>query len=67
MVELARLWLRYQPGSGLAAWFGQRVRGEWGRPRRIAIVALARKPLITLWRYVTAGVMVCAEVVGTAP
>ena len=57
MVELAWLWLRYQPGSALAAWFRQRVRAERGRPRRIAIVALARKLLVALWRYVTAGVI----------
>jgi transposase len=55
MVELAWLWLRYQPASALAAWFRQRVRAERGRPRRIAIVALARKLLVALWRYVTAG------------
>lgn len=55
MVELAWLWLRYQPDSALAAWFRQRVRAERGRPRRIAIVALARKLLVALWRYVTAG------------
>ena len=57
MVELTWLWLRYQPGSALAAWFRQRVRGERGRPRRIAIVALARKLLVALWRYVTVGVI----------
>lgn len=56
-VELAWLWLRYQPGSALAAWFRQRVRAERGRPRRIAIVALARKLLVALWRYVTSGVV----------
>jgi transposase len=57
MVELAWLWLRYQPGSALAAWFRQRVRDERGRPRRIAIVALARKLLVALWRYITAGII----------
>ena len=57
MVELAWLWLRYQPGSALATWFRQRVRTERGRPRRIAIAALARKLLVALWRYVTAGVV----------
>jgi transposase len=48
-IELAWLWLRYQPGSALAAWFRQRVRDERGRPRRIAIVALARKLLVACW------------------
>jgi transposase len=57
MVELAWLWVRYQPGSALTAWFQQRVRAERGRPRRIAIVALARKLLVALWRYVTEGLV----------
>jgi transposase len=57
MVELAWLWVRYQPGSALAVWFRQRVRAERGRPRRIAIVALARKLLVALWRYVTEGLV----------
>lgn len=57
MVELAWLWVRYQPGSALAVWFRQRVRTERGRPRRIAIVALARKLLVALWRYITEGLV----------
>jgi transposase len=55
MVELAWLWLRYQPGSALSAWFRERVGSERGRRRRIMIVALARKLLIALWRYTTLG------------
>jgi len=57
MIQLAWLWLRYQPGSELAEWFRQRVGTLAGRTRRIAIVALARKLLITLWRYVETGVV----------
>jgi transposase len=57
MVELAWLWVRYQPDSALTAWFQQKVRTERGRPRRIAIVALARKLLVALWRYVTEGLV----------
>lgn len=57
MVELAWLWLRYQPGSALSRWFQARVGDSRGRPRRIAIVALARKLLVALWRYVTQGVV----------
>src|SRR5512134_4024408 len=57
MVELAWLWLRYQPGSALAAWFRQRVRAQRGRIRRITIVALARKLLVALWRYLTDGLL----------
>ncbi len=57
MIQLAWLWLRYQPGSALAAWFRDRVGQLQGRTRRIAIVAMARKLLIALWRYVETGVV----------
>ena len=57
MIQLAWLWLRYQPGSGLAAWFRERVGALAGRSRCIAIVAMARKLLVALWRYVEAGVL----------
>jgi transposase len=57
MIELAWTWLRHQPDSALSCWFRQRVRSERGRVRRIAIVALARKLLIALWRYVANGVI----------
>ena len=55
MIQLAWLWLRYQPGSDLANWFRKRVGTMAGRTRRIAIVAMARKLLIALWRYVETG------------
>jgi transposase len=57
MIELAWLWLRYQPGSALSRWFGRRFAGGGKRMRRIGIVALARKLLIALWRYVTEGII----------
>jgi transposase len=57
LIQLAWLWLRYQPGSALAAWFRERVGTLQGRTRRIAIVAMARKLLIALWRYVETGTM----------
>ena len=57
MIQLAWLWLRYQPGSELAEWFRNRVGTLAGRTRRIAIVAMARKLLIALWRYVETGVV----------
>lgn len=57
MVELAWFWLRHQPASELSQWFQARVGQARGRVRRIAIVALARKLLITLWRYVCHGVV----------
>ena len=50
MIELAWLWLRYQPESALGRWFHVRVHDHRGSIRRIAIVALARKLLIALWR-----------------
>ncbi|MBI3496294.1 MAG: IS110 family transposase [Proteobacteria bacterium] len=56
-IELAWLWLKYQPGSALSRWFHERVGQQKGRIRRIAIVALARKLLIALWRYATQGVV----------
>jgi len=57
MVELAWLWVRYQPDSRLARWFTARAQGAAGRIRRIAIVALARKLLLSLWRYHAQGLV----------
>ena len=57
MIELAWFWLRHQPDSALSRWFQARVGAGKGRIRRIAIVALARKLLVALWRYVTQGVV----------
>ena len=57
MVELAWMWLRWQPDSALSVWFRARVGAMGGRVRKIMIVALARKLLVALWRYVTDGVV----------
>lgn len=57
MIELAWMWLRHQPGSALSIWFRERVGALKGRIRRIAVVALARKLLVALWRYVETGVV----------
>jgi len=57
MVELAWLWLRYQPDSALARWFTERVGAVRGRMRKITAVALARKLLVALWRYLTTGLL----------
>jgi transposase len=57
MVELAWLWLRWQPDSTLSAWFRGRVGKAGGRIKKIMIVALARKLLIALWRYAKDGVI----------
>jgi transposase len=56
-IELAWLWLRYQPDSDLSAWFRARVGTTKGRVRRIAIIAMARKLLVALWRYLETGVV----------
>ena len=58
MIELSWLWLQYQPNSELSRWFRERVRGNnTRRYRKITIVAMARKLLIALWRYITEGVV----------
>ena len=57
IIQLAWLWLRHQPGSALAEWFRARVGALAGRTRRIAIVAMARKLLIALWRYTQTGLL----------
>ena len=57
MVELAWMWLRWQPESALSMWFPARVGAMGGRIRKIMIVAVAGKLLVALWRYVTDGVI----------
>jgi transposase len=49
--------VRHQPDSALSRWFKERVGDQKGRIRRIAIVALARKLMVALWRYLTQGVV----------
>jgi transposase len=57
MVEIAWLWLRFQPKSALSQWYQRRFAGGGLRMRRIGIVALARRLLIALWRCLEDGVM----------
>ena len=57
MIELAWGWLRYQPKSRLSLWFEERFGASSRRSRRVGIVALARKLLIALWRYLENGVV----------
>ena len=52
MVELAWMWLRWQPGSALSQWYERRFGAGNKRARKVGIVALARKLLIALWRLV---------------
>src|SRR5262245_41585152 len=55
IVELAWLWLRWQPQSALSQWYARRFGSGNKRARKVGIVALARKLLITLWRYLERG------------
>jgi transposase len=55
MIELTWLWLQWQPDSALSKWFHQRVGPLKGRMRKIMAVAMARKLLIALWKFVTTG------------
>jgi transposase len=56
-IELAWLWLRHQPESELSRWFRTRTANAGKRAKRIAIVALARKLIVALWRYLTTGLV----------
>jgi transposase len=64
-VELAWLWLRHQPDTLLSRWFKERVRNGGGL-RKTTIVAMARKLLVALWKYVTAGVVIEGVVMKSA-
>ena len=66
MVQLAWLWLRHQPDSMLTRWFHERVARNGGRLKKAAIVALARKLLVALWKYVTAGIVIEGAVMKAA-
>jgi transposase len=56
-IEIAWLWLSHQPDSELSRWFRERVGNIKGRIRRIAIVGMARKLMVALWRYLKTGVV----------
>jgi transposase len=59
LIEMAWMWLRWQPQSELAQWFAKRTRGTGSnkRSKRMAIVAVARRLVILLWRYLKDGVL----------
>ena len=65
MTELAWGWVRWQPQSALTQWYLERF-GRGKRTRKVGIVALARKLLIALWRYVTHGVVPTGALLKTA-
>jgi len=54
-IEIAWIWLRYQPNSELSRWYQRRFGKGSKRLRKIGIVALARKLLIAIWRYLEFG------------
>lgn len=55
MIQLTWRFLRFQPNSGLARWYRVRTADARGGTRKTMIVALARKLLVALWRFVTTG------------
>jgi len=55
MIQLAWRWLLFQKDSALTQWFVARTAGARANIRKTMIVALARKLLVALWRYVTTG------------
>jgi transposase len=57
VVELAWAWLRFQPDSALSRWYRSRFANGGSRARKVGIVALARRLLIALWRFLETGVL----------
>jgi transposase len=55
VIETAWSWLRYQPESELSLWYQRRFGSQSKRMRRVGIVALARRLLVSLWRYLETG------------
>lgn len=55
LIEIAWAWLRFQPDSKLSRWYNDRFGKGGARMRRVGIVALARKLVIELWRYLESG------------
>ena len=66
IVQLAWLWVRHQPTSALTLWFKTRIAQNEGRLKKRMIVALARKLLVALWKYVSSGVVLEGAVMRAA-
>jgi len=66
MLQLAWRWVRFQKDSELAKWFRTRTADARRDVRKTMIVALARKLLIALWRYVTTGEIPAGAIVRPA-
>jgi transposase len=67
MVELSWCWLRHQPDSAITQWFNKRFAHGSKRMRKIGIVAVARRLLIALWRYLRQGVVPAGARLKTLP
>jgi transposase len=57
LIEIAWAWLRFQPNSKLSRWYNERFAKGGKRMRRIGIMALARRLVIDLWRYLEVGIV----------
>lgn len=66
MVQLSWFWLLHQPESALSRWFRERVERNNGRGKKITIIALARKLVIALGKYVRHGVVIEGAVIKAA-
>jgi transposase len=66
MIQLSWLWLRHQPQSALTRWFHDRLASGRKNARKTTIVALARKLLVALWKFATAGVLIEGAVMKSA-
>jgi len=65
-IEIAWAWRRFQPDSSLSQWYERRFGAGSARLRKLGIVALARKLLIALWRFLKTGVLPEGAVLKTA-
>ena len=63
LIELAWLWLRYQPKSNITEWFNKRFSAGGKRAKKIGIVAVARRLLIQLWHFVEHDIVPCGAIV----
>lgn len=66
LIQVAWLWVHHQPDSALSLWFKDRVMQNGGRQKKSTIVALARKLLVALWKYVTTGVVIEGVILSAA-
>jgi hypothetical protein len=64
MLEMAWRW-RHRPGSALSLWFNERVAQTGGGFKKVMITALARKLVVALWKYVSAGVVIEGAIIAT--